>query len=394
MMNGEIFSTMRETMHLMQTGDLLAATAAIQQRLRGEGATGAQVATEGAVADEPEVAAGPPGEGVIEGTFRVIEDPPRAQEAPAQNASAGVAASERRTSFSEHTYAGPAGTRRYKLFIPSAYRGQALPLIVMLHGCTQTADDFATGTRMNTLAEERACFVVYPAQAQAANASKCWNWFKTADQRRDQGEPAIIAGLVGELSQTYGLDRDRIYVAGLSAGGAMAVILGRTYPELFAAVGVHSGLPYGAAHDLPSALAAMHRQGAASPSVPPGDNAAAVIPTIVFHGDRDTTVHPCNGERVVGQTAAAITSSGAKGPCAVAVTEERCTGATPGGHSSTRRIFKDSKGKVVAEHWLVHGAGHAWFGGDARGSYTDARGPDASIEMMRFFLENVRLSHD
>jgi poly(hydroxyalkanoate) depolymerase family esterase len=269
-----------------------------------------------------------------------------------------------------------------------------LPLIVMLHGCTQTPDDFATGTRMNTLAGERACFVVYPAQAQAANASKCWNWFKTTDQRRDQGEPAIIAGLVGELLQSYGLDRDRIYVAGLSAGGAMAVILGRTYPELFAAVGVHSGLPYGAAHDLLSALAAMHRHDAAGPSAAPGNNAPAVIPTIVFHGDRDTTVHPCNGEKVVSQTTAGTAFNGDSGSHAAAATEERGAGATQGGHPYTRKLFKDSTGKVVAEHWLVHGAGHAWFGGDARGSYTDARGPAASIEMLRFFLEHARVAQD
>jgi poly(hydroxyalkanoate) depolymerase family esterase len=393
MMNGENFSTMRETMRLMQTGDLLAATAAIQQRLRGEGASEAPVKPEGVVADESEVAARPSGKGVIEGAFRVIDDTPQPQEAPAGDASAGVAAPERRMSFSEHTYAGPAGTRRYKLFIPSAYRGQALPLIVMLHGCTQTPDDFAMGTRMNILAEERACFVVYPAQAQGANASKCWNWFKTTDQRRDRGEPAIIAGLVGELLQTYALDRDRIYVAGLSAGGAMAVILGRAYPELFAAVGVHSGLPYGAAHDLPSALAAMHRHDAAGPNTEP-NNAQAVIPTIVFHGDRDTTVHPCNGEKVVSQTTAGAKCSDESGSCVTAAVGERGAGATQGGLPYTRKIFKDRAGKVIAEHWLVHGAGHAWFGGDARGSYTDARGPAASIEMLRFFLEHARVAQD
>src|SRR5712691_650457 len=149
--------------------------------------------------------------------------------------------------FIEATYSNPAGTRAYKLYIPSGYHGQALPLVVMLHGCTQTPDDFATGTRMNMLAEERSCFVVYPEQPQTANTSKCWNWFKASNQRRDQGEPAIITGLVRELLFTYGLDHDRVYVGGLSAGGAMAVILGRAYPDLFAAIGVHSGLPYAAA---------------------------------------------------------------------------------------------------------------------------------------------------
>jgi poly(hydroxyalkanoate) depolymerase family esterase len=381
-MNEEPYSAMRETMRLVQAGDLLAATAAIQHRLSG------------ASAAEPSIAAESPDPDAIEGTFRVVDEMPPPQAGSAEVASAEVGVPEQRTSFSEHTYAGPAGTRRYKLFIPSAYRGQALPLIVMLHGCTQTPDDFATGTRMNMLAEERACFVVYPAQAHNANVSKCWNWFKTGDQRRGQGEPAIIAGLVGELLLTYGMDRERVYVAGLSAGGAMAVILGRAYPELFAAVGVHSGLPYGAAHDLPSAFAAMHHHDPASPSVAPGDNAQAGIPTIVFHGDRDTTVHPCNGEKLVSQTAAGSAFSAGDGSSIAAATEERCAGAAPGEHSYTRRIFKDGNGKVVVEHWLVHGAGHAWFGGDPRGSYTDAKGPDASTEMLRFFLENVRLSHD
>src|SRR5205823_4529006 len=230
-MNGSLGSTMREAMRLMQTGDLLAATAAIQQRLGG--------------ASEPESLRAASVTDPIEGTFRVVDETP----APTQNAPSGILpdrtpGARARTQFSEHAYTGSAGTRRYKLFIPSAYRGQPLPLIVMLHGCTQTPDDFATGTRMNLRAEERGCFVVYPAQPQSANMSKCWNWFQASNQRRDQGEPAIIAGLVRELLLTYDLDHERVYVGGLSAGGAMAVILGRAYPELFAAIGVHSGLPY------------------------------------------------------------------------------------------------------------------------------------------------------
>jgi poly(hydroxyalkanoate) depolymerase family esterase len=380
MMKGEPYSAMRETMRLMQAGDLLAATAAIQQQLSGASAV------------EPSVVAGSPEPDAIEGTFRVVDEIPPPQ-AAAASASAGVAVPEERTSFSEHTYAGPAGTRRYKLFIPSAYRGQALPLIVMLHGCTQTPDDFATGTRMNMLAEERACFIVYPAQPQTANISKCWNWFEARNQRRDQGEPAIIAGLVRELLLTYGLNQERVYVGGLSAGGAMAVILGRAYPELFAAVGVHSGLPYAAAHDLPSAFAAMHQRGTADPRDVPGEYAQASIPTIVFHGDLDTTVHPCNGEKVASQSTSASAFNAIDSSSAAAATVESFVGGTPGGHSYTRRTFKDGNGKIVVEHWLVHGAGHAWFGGDPRGSYTDFKGPDASDEMLRFFLERVRPSN-
>ena len=384
-MYGEPYSTVREAMRLMQAGDLLAATTAIQHQLSGTTGT------------ESSIAARPPDPGVIEGTFRVVDEAPSATADTLSRGSSARASStpEERTQFSEHTYTGSAGTRRYKLFVPSAYRGQPLPLVVMLHGCTQTPDDFATGTRMNMLAEERACFIVYPAQPQTANMSKCWNWFKASNQRRDQGEPAIIAGLVRELLLTYGLDHERVYVGGLSAGGAMAVILGRAFPELFAAVGVHSGLPYAAAHDLPSAFAAMHQGDASDPTVGPSENAQAWrggIPTIVFHGDLDTTVHPCNGEKVVSQSAGASSFNAADSSSAAAATVERCANGTPGGHSYTRRIFKDGTGKIVVEYWLVHGAGHAWFGGDPRGSYTDSKGPDASSEMLRFFLERVRAS--
>jgi poly(hydroxyalkanoate) depolymerase family esterase len=383
-MTGEPYSTAREAMRLMRAGDLLAATAAIQHGLGR------------ATAAEPSIAAGSRYADSIEGTFRVVDEIPLANDAPARGSPARASAPEARAQFSEHTYTGSAGTRRYKLFIPSEYRGQPLPLVVMLHGCTQTPDDFATGTRMNLRAEERGCFVVYPAQPQSANMSKCWNWFQASNQRRDQGEPAIIAGLVRELLLTYGLDHERVYVGGLSAGGAMAVILGRAYPELFAAIGVHSGLPYAAAHDLPSAFAAMHKGGGSGPGTAHRENPQAwqgEIPTIVFHGDLDTTVHPCNGEKVVSQSAGASAFNAGDGSSAAAATEETCAGGTLGGHSFTRRIFKDSNGKIVVEYWLVHGAAHAWFGGDPRGSYTDTNGPDASSEMIRFFLERVRASN-
>ena len=375
-MNGPLNSTMREAMRLMQTGDLLAATAAIQQRLGGT--------------SEPESPRAVSVTDPIEGTFRVVDERP----SPTQDARSGslpgrTADARGRTQFSEHVYTGSAGSRRYKLFVPSTYRGQPLPLVVMLHGCTQTPDDFATGTRMNILAEERGCFVAYPAQSQNANISKCWNWFKASDQGRDHGEPAIIAGLVRELLLTYGLEQERVYIAGLSAGGAMAVILGRTYPDMFAAVGVHSGLPYGAAHDLPSAFAAMHRPSTVDPRGERPENAQAwrsSVPTIVFHGDRDMTVHPSNGEQVATETIAVNTDeSSRESPAAV----ETWAGETPGGYSYTCTTFKDDNERIVVEHWLVHGAAHAWFGGDPRGSFTDPNGPDATSEMMRFFLERT-----
>ena len=276
--------------------------------------------------------------------------------------------------FIAGSYAHQHGTRPYKLYIPTSYAaGKALPLVVMLHGCTQNPDDFAAGTQMNSVAEERQCLVLYPAQTKAANQSKCWNWFKHAHQRRDRGEPAIIAGMTQEVVKRYGIDAGKVYVAGLSAGGAMAAVMGSAYPDVYAAIGIHSGLPVGSAHDVATAFAAM---AGAPPASPSGAAAGRVVPAIVFHGDRDATVHPRNGAQVASQCAERHDES-------LDVVVQR--GQVPGGHAYTCSVHKDAAGRTVLEHWEVHGAGHAWFGGSARGSYTDANGPDASREMMRFF---------
>ncbi|MEA2759514.1 MAG: hypothetical protein QOH65_2127 [Methylobacteriaceae bacterium] len=277
--------------------------------------------------------------------------------------------------FLARTYSNQAGTRPYKLYVPSSYRddGPALPLIVMLHGCTQSPDDFAAGTRMNLVAEEHSCLVVYPGQIQAANHSKCWNWFKTTDQRRDQGEPSLIAGITRQVMRDYRVDPKLVYVAGLSAGGAAAAIMGSTYPDLYAAVGVHSGLACGAAHDLQSALHAMKQGGSSRARKNP-----RIIPTIVFHGDRDSTVNLRNSDQV-------LAGAGAGTAADVAINTEE--GTAPGGRAYSRTLHRDRVGKIIFEHWRVHGAGHAWFGGSPAGSYTDARGPDASREMVRFFLQ-------
>jgi poly(hydroxyalkanoate) depolymerase family esterase len=201
--------------------------------------------------------------------------------------------------FVSGSYAHQHGTRPYKLYIPTGYvAGKSLPLVVMLHGCTQNPDDFAAGTRMNRLAEERRCFVLYPAQIKSANQSNCWNWFKRAHQRRDKGEPAILAGMTREVMKRYGIDERKVYVAGLSAGGAMAAVMSAAYPDLFAAVGIHSGLPVGSAHDVASAFAAMR---GAPPMPASGAAAGRIVPAIVFHGDRDATVHPSNGAQVASQ---------------------------------------------------------------------------------------------
>jgi poly(hydroxyalkanoate) depolymerase family esterase len=269
-----------------------------------------------------------------------------------------------------------AGTRAYKVYVPSAYDGKARALIVMLHGCNQNPDDFAAGTDMNAIAEQNNCFVVYPAQAKAANGSNCWNWFKAEDQERDRGEPSIIADITREAIREYHIDPSRVYIAGLSAGGAMAAIMGATYPELYAAIGIHSGLSVGSAHDLSSAFAAM-RNGAAK--VVTRLALPNEIPIIVFHGDDDTTVHPRNGEQALAQY---IEHHGPR------VTVE--TGRVPDGRAYTRTVQQDGKGKPIAEHWLVHGAGHAWSGGNHNGSYTDPKGPSASQEMVRFFFTHKR----
>jgi poly(hydroxyalkanoate) depolymerase family esterase len=279
-------------------------------------------------------------------------------------------------------YANQAGARPYKLYVPTGYAGQPLPLVVMLHGCTQTSDDFANGTRMNVLAEERQYFVLYPEQTHAANPSRCWNWFKRGDQRREQGEPAILAGMTREVMDHYRIDPGKVYVAGLSAGGAMAAVMGAAYPELYAAIGVHSGLASGSAHDFWSARAAMRGIPASISGRDTGSmSAAPATPTIVFHGDRDKTVHPRNSEHVMSQ------SVERNGATSVDATTER--GQAPGGHAYTRTILHDSTGRVMLEHWLVHGGGHAWFGGSARGSYMDPKGPDAAREMIRFFYQNA-----
>jgi poly(hydroxyalkanoate) depolymerase family esterase len=273
------------------------------------------------------------------------------------------------TRFIAGTFSNAAGSRTYKLFIPSRSQGEPLPLVVMLHGCTQSPDDFAAGTRMNFLAEERNCFVVYPEQPSGANQSKCWNWFRTGDQQRNGGEPSLIAGITRQIMQDYPIDPNRVYVAGLSAGGAAAAIMGATHADLYAAVGIHSGLACGAASDLPSAFVAMRQGGGKA------RNGGPSVPIIVFHGDRDTTVNPNNADRIVEQSATGMRS-------------KAIDGRVPDGHGYTRTILTHADGRVVSEHWNVHGAGHAWAGGSPAGSYTDPRGPDATREMLRFFLDH------
>jgi poly(hydroxyalkanoate) depolymerase family esterase len=382
----------REATRLTRAGQLVEATALLQRMLRGECGPAFRSA-----APAPLARLEPP---TIDARARVVEQGeamPFAQAASAQRTKRPAPLDGMKkfsapglrnpigrappstsdivpdgTKFVEGTFSSAAGSRTYKLFIPSRSRGQQLPLIVMLHGCTQSPDDFAAGTRMNFLAEEQNCFVVYPEQPRAANPAKCWNWFRSGDQQRGGGEPSLIAGITRQIMRDHAIDSRRVYVAGLSAGGAAAAIMGATYADLYASVGIHSGLACGAASDLPSALVAM-RQGNGSEAI---GKAGSTVPTIVFHGDRDTTVHPNNG-RILEQSAKATSP-----------TTKVLRGRVPHGHAYTRTILTDGRGSAVSEHWDIHGAGHAWSGGSPAGSYTDPQGPDATREILRFFLEH------
>jgi poly(hydroxyalkanoate) depolymerase family esterase len=273
--------------------------------------------------------------------------------------------------FESHRYQGPDGSRDYRLFVPGGHDGRPLPLLVMLHGCTQTPEDFAIGTGMNALAQAHGLLVAWPEQPTSANASRCWNWFNGGDQARGSGEPALLAGLTRAILAEGRTDPARVYVAGLSAGGAAAAILGAAYPDLYAAVAVHSGLACGSARDLPSALTAMRQGGA-------GHRGQAPVPTIVLHGDGDRTVHPANAGHVLSQAGA--------GSELTARTER---GSSDGGVAWTRTVHTDVAGRELLEDWRLHGIGHAWSGGSADGSHTAPTGPDASAVIVRFLLQHA-----
>ena len=271
------------------------------------------------------------------------------------------------------TYSNAAGQRTYRLFIPSGYTGSPVPLLVMLHGGTQSTEDFAAGTGMDALAERENFIVAYPEQSRSANPMKYWNWFQPGDQCRDAGEPSLIAGITAQVMHDHAVDADRVWVAGFSAGAAMAATMAATYPDLYAAAGVHSGLAHGAAHDVGSAYAAMKTGGNPTPLSRPG------APLIIFHGDQDATVQHVNVDRLVDQ-----------GLGAGHVSADATRGQVPGGRGYTRTIHRGPDGATRAESWTVHGSGHAWSGGSAQGSYTDPQGPDASGELLRFFREHPR----
>jgi poly(hydroxyalkanoate) depolymerase family esterase len=350
-----LHSSMAEALRLTRAGNLVEATARIRTALSGDDSTLVEIPTAGVIDIVPDRVTGA-----------------SKQRPAASRPSAGAGRFEAR----RHT--GSAGVMEYMLYRPAS-AGPGMPLVIMLHGCTQSPEDFARGTGMNRLAEELGFLAAYPRQTQSANIQKCWNWFQPGNQARGRGEPALIAGLTREIAAAEGADHARVYVAGLSAGGAAAAIMADAYPEVFTAIGIHSGLACGAARDLPGALAAM-RQGAAR-QVRLRATSTRFVPVITFHGDRDGTVHEVNAREIV-EAATAATG--------VPVTVEVERGKA-GGRSYTRALSRNDAGQVLIEQWTIAGAGHAWSGGDPSGSYTDAAGPDASRAMLRFFLDHRKI---
>lgn len=263
---------------------------------------------------------------------------------------------------------GPAGERPYRLYLPSVSTASAPPLVVMLHGGTQDGATFARSTGMDAVAERNGLLLAYPEQVTSANPMRYWNWF--SDQERTSGEPAIIASLIAELVRAHGADPRRVYVAGFSAGAAMAAVFASTHPDVVAAVGIHSGLAAGAARDVSSAFTAMRSPGPARPLPRP-------VPAITFHGDADPTVNIANSVRLADQFG-------------LGTRPQTERGGTAGGRSYTVSRHHTDHNEIALEQWVIHGMAHGWSGGSAGSSYTDPAGPDASAELVRFFLTHQR----
>lgn len=286
-------------------------------------------------------------------------------------------------------YRSDAGSREYRLYLPATSAREPRPLLVLLHGCTQSADDIARGAALHEIADSTGMLVLYPEQPAAANPLRCWNWFDAAHQRRGAGEPALLSAMVREIASAQGADPRRVYVAGVSAGGAMALILAASYPELFAAAGSHSGVPLAAATPA-TALQVMRGGGVGDPAAvaaartdtrdPSSGDRSRLVPIIVFHGVDDAVVHVENGRATAAQW------RGAAGLAGLANAETSTTGEAGG--LTFRRSIAGPPDAPLVELWLIDGLGHAWSGGSPAGTYTDPRGPVASDELVRFLLQH------
>jgi poly(hydroxyalkanoate) depolymerase family esterase len=393
-MDARQMSAMVEATRLTRQGRLVEATALIQQTLTPSPA--ARRAPDGQRAEETCGSSGrhpallsllpahgggqlgqrrfPGAPGLSAFSGRRVSDPDLAP-GPAAPGARGPAGR-----FDAFSYTGAAGTRGYRLYVPTGSSRRPLPLVVMLHGGTQDAATFAAATGMNDLAERQSFLVAYPEQPFSANPGKYWNWFVPGHQRRDAGEPSLIAGITSQVIARYPVDDTRVYVAGFSAGGAMAAVMAAVYPDVYAAVGVHSGLAYAVAWDVVSAFAVM-KHGPSRPARSLGSS----LPLIVFHGDRDATVAYGNAGSLIDQVVAAENPD--SGP-ATTPTAVISGGQAPGGRAYTRTSYRGITGTTIAECWTVHEGGHGWSGGDPLGSYTDPRGPSASAEFVRFFDEH------
>ncbi|MDQ1558015.1 MAG: hypothetical protein QOD32_1075 [Pyrinomonadaceae bacterium] len=312
-------------------------------------------------------------------------------------------------SWTEGTVANAAGTRNYKLWMPAGYDARkAAPLVLMLHGCLQTPDDFAAGARMNEVADRYTFLVVYAEQPATANPYKCWNWFDPAHQARGAGEPSLLAAVMADVRAKHKVDAQHVYAVGVSAGGAMASVMGAAYPDLFAGLGVCAGVEYKAATSVAAALAAQQSGGAepngqgtlayqtivaATPlATPPRRRAATAtrarpMRVIVFHGTLDTVVRPVNGDQVITQWAQTndLLDDARDNNSVDDKPDNTSDGEVPNGHKFTRYVYHDAAGKTLLEKWLIRDMKHAWSGGAAAGSYTDPQGVNASEEIWRFF---------
>lgn len=369
--NRTVKRLMKQATRMVRSGRLAEATQAIQQVLGNPLAAHPQTARRAPVRKRPAAAQ--------DVEHAVLVGPGKGAEVPG---------SFKRVAF---RYPGVGkGLHHYHLYVPpGAAEGMAMPLVVMLHGCTQNPVDFATGTGMNSAAAAANALVLYPEQPHSANSQGCWNWFRPEDQRRGRGEPALLVAMVQDVMARHPVDTQRVYAAGLSAGGAMAALLGREYPDVFAAVGVHSGLQAGAAHNVMTALSAMKNgaklQARGTPVAAPGQ---PVVPVIVMHGDADPTVSARNGEQLV------ATALGTVPGGAAATVQMVDRGTSAHGKAYTRTVYRQAgsgaAGSVLCEYWVLHGAGHAWAGGRAGATHTDPQGVDATREMLRFFMEHRR----